>query len=127
MEILTSYISCRQINGICIPLPIQTTYLRSYAVSKNKILSMPNVEWTNSSGYSKLFSLIIDKDIKEIAICSVFMVDFMMLEKEVDILKENTIFHFPLENKVLNLKASIKYYKTYIQLRELSKSICNFT
>ena len=36
MEILTSYISCRQINGICIPLPIQTTYLRSYAVERTK-------------------------------------------------------------------------------------------
>ena len=55
------------------------------------------------------------------------MVDFIMLEKDIEILKENTIFHFPLENKVLNLKASIKYYKTYIQLRELSKNICNFT
>lgn len=127
MNILTSYISCRNINGICIPLPIQTSYLRSYAVTKNKNLSMPNVEWTNSSSYSKLISLILDKNTKEIAICSLFMVNFQKLEEQIEIPKKSTIFHFPLENKIFNLKDSIEYYKTYINLRELSESICNFT
>ena len=126
MKILSSYVSCRNINGICIPLPIQTNYLRSYANNKNMILSMPNVEWTNSKSYSKLITLINDKNIQEIAICSIFMVNFDEIEpkiKNAQIFKE---FHFPLENKIFNLEESFEYYKTYIKLRKLSKNHCNF-
>ena len=126
MRDLTSYISCRNLNGICIPLPIQTNFLRSYSETKNMILSMPNVEWTNSLDYPKLLTLINDNQIKEIAICSIFMIDFLKLEKEFKEFKNTIIFHFPLENKILNFEESVHYYKIYQNLRLLSKDICDF-
>lgn len=126
METISSYISCRSFNGICIPLPIQTAYLRSYAEAKGMTLSMPNVEWTNSIFYSKFISLINDNNQYQIAICSIFMLDFIAIEKEMDKNTNSKLLHFPLENKILKLEEAFTYYKKYIEIRALGKDSWDF-
>ena len=119
-SLLHSYVNTRDVNGISIPLPIQTVYLRNYAKTNNYTLSFPNVEWTNSNSYYCLKNLLFNKKVDNICVCSIFLIQFNMFKsiKYTDIANaKHTLLHYPLEQKILTLKESIKYYDKYMQIR----------
>ena len=120
-NILYGYLTSRSKHGIAIPIPIQTVYLRSYAESNNFIFSMPRMDWAETDSYKTLFELVENPDVCNIAICSLFMVNFIEFEKSfMTQNKDQTIFHFPLESKIFCLDESIAYFKEYQLLKSIA-------
>jgi sporadic carbohydrate cluster protein (TIGR04323 family) len=117
-----SYAYTREINGVCIPLPIQTAYIRNFLSNLNVQFSLPHVEITHATGFPILRKLLIESR-ESISFCSILI---FPTDKSIrDILKNEitTKFIFCMENLIFSQQELI----TFLDNRDEMKMISNAT
>ena len=120
-KILHTYSFSREFKGLNIPLPVQSTYLRTYANSKDFIFSLPRVEWVQKGVYVELYTLLFDNTVENICMTSVLMLP--VTDNFIHDLTACTTqhFHFPLENIILNPLQLKDYLIELKRLQNFSK------
>lgn len=123
MKNLYAYTLPREFEKINIPIPVQSTYLRTYAEKKKLIYKLPQTEICFRHSYHILKNLIRHVQINEteanIGMTSILMLPVRENEKLNEIIKSENeiIWHFPLENLVLKSNQVLEWASWYIEIK----------
>jgi len=116
---LHTYSMPRTFKRLNIPLPLQSSYLRHYALSNDYIFILPKVEWCIEGVFLELFNLITDSRVTDIALTSYLMLpSFHHIDDSLLSPSRGLRFHFVLENQIIRSH----YLKIYLQELEQIKS-----
>lgn len=116
---LYTYSLPRSFRGLKIPLPVQSTYLRTYADAHDFIFTLPRVEWVQKCVFIELYGLLFDAHVHHICMTSVLMLpttDIFIADLARCRVRD---FHFPLENFILTPQELSDYLLEY-------KKMCNY-
>ncbi len=121
---LYSYSLPRAFSGLNIPIAVQSTYLREYAIKNNYNFVLPKVEWCIPGVYTTLYSMIDDSCISEIAFTSINMIPIANKGLLEYLNSKKKKYHFVLEKIIVNedkinsIISDIRYLKGLSQTRE---------
>lgn len=112
-----SYSLARNFYGINIPLPVQSTYLRTYFEANQLKFRLPIVEITQNNSYYMLGRAINHLDQDDIVVMtSILILPHYDQERIKTLLVPNiyeNFFHFPLEGLILNGLDLVKWSKDF--------------
>lgn len=123
MKILYSYVVPRPFHGYNIPISIQSSYLKDYSRKNNFAFKLPVTEITKTNSYFMLSNLLKDKKIKNLGFVSGFVMPVYQLKRLKNLLKKTSnelMFHFALENLVLNNKQLYDWAKNLNDIKNIS-------
>ena len=123
MKNLFAYTLPREFEKINIPIPVQSTYLRTYAEKMDLIYNLPQTEICFRQSYHILKTLIRHVELNNtepnIGMISILMLPIREYEKLKEIIKleQNIVWHFPLEGLVLKSNEVLDWSKWYIEIK----------
>ena len=120
---LHAYSLPRPFDGLNIPLPVQSCFLRNYAKNKGYFFVLPAVEWCIDGLYIQLRKLMSTENVSEIGMTSIKMLPLMKEQQLNNLLdcSQEVNFHCVLENLIINNYNLPEYAKEYRSLAKLSE------
>ena len=122
-KIFKSYVNPQHINGICVPLPIQTNFIRTYCERNKYPLSLPSCEILFLGNYTML-EKVIRSDATDVLMISNFLIPSKKfisdLKNKIEL--ANKRLHFILERDVIESRDLLNYIKTKESLNKIASS-----
>ena len=122
-RIFKSYVNPQNVNGICVPIPIQTNFIRTYCEKNKYPLPLPSCEILFLGNYTILENVIMSES-TDILMISNFMIPskkfISNFKNKIELV--NKKLHFILERDVVELQDLIDYIKTRDSLNEITSS-----
>ena len=117
-----TYVNSSLVNGICIPPPVQSLFVREYCKKIKKPFPLPSNEVGGLGKYPVLQKLLIEEYSEAFFVSHLLIPKFTHFPLRELKIHDKTNYHFILEREIIEGKD----LKEFIKTRDLMKIFSNF-